>query len=243
MSQRRTYRLIPCRPVLGYQSCLRRAHLMITLLNEGQWALFSMVLVAIVIALSFHEFGHAWTARCFGDDTAERAGRLTLNPVAHIDPVGLLMVVFVGFGYARPVPIDPRKFTSRYADLLVAAAGPGMNLLLAVVAINGYVLMIQFGWLSLTQEDPWIFCKYFTILNLLLMLFNLLPIGALDGHYILPYFLPRSWAQRYRYYNQRYGNLLLLGLIGLSILGVPVVSTLFSLANTMMLWIVVVPVG
>ena len=194
---------------------------MITLLNEGQWALFSMVLVAIVIALSFHEFGHAWTARCFGADTAERAGRLTL----------------------KPVPIDPRKFTSRYADLLVAAAGPGMNLLLAVVAINGYVLMIQFGWLSLTQEDPWIFCKYFTILNLLLMLFYLLPIGALDGHYILPYFLPRSWAQRYRYYNQRYGNLLLLGLIGLSILGVPVVSTLFSLANTMMLWIVVVPVG
>ncbi|HIN16354.1 MAG TPA: site-2 protease family protein [Gammaproteobacteria bacterium] len=243
MSQRRTYRLIPCRAVLGYQSRLRRARLMITLLNEGQWALFSMVLVAIVIALSFHEFGHAWTARFFGDDTAERAGRLTLNPVAHIDPVGLLMVVFVGFGYARPVPIDPRKFTSSYADLLVAAAGPGMNLLLAVVAINGYVLMIQFGWLSITQEDPWIFCKYFTILNLLLMLFNLLPIGALDGHYILPYFLPRSWAQRYRYYNQRYGNLLLLGLIGLSILGVPVVSTLFSLANTMMLWIVVVPVG
>ena len=243
MSQRRTYRLISCRPVLGYQSRLRRAHLMITLLNEGQWALFSMVLVAIVIALSFHEFGHAWTARCFGDDTAERAGRLTLNPVAHIDPVGLLMVVFVGFGYAKPVPIDPRKFTSRYADLLVSAAGPGMILLLAGVAINGYVLMIQFGWLSLTQEDPWIFCKYFTILNLLLMLFNLLPIGALDGHYILPYFLPRSWAQRYRYYNQRYGNLLLLGLIGLSILGVPVVSTLFSLANTMMLWIVVVPVG
>jgi len=97
--------------------------------------------------------------------------------------------------------------------------------------------------LSGSQEGPWVFCLYFTVLNLLLMLFNLLPIGALDGHYILPYFLPRSWAQRYRYYNQRYGNLLLLGLIGLSILGVPVVSTLFSLAQTMVPWIMVVPVG
>ena len=163
--------------------------------------------------------------------------------MAHIDPVGLLMVVFVGFGYAKPVPTDPRKFTSRYADLLVSAAGPGMNLLLAVVAINGYFLMIKFGWLSGSQEGPWVFCLYFTVLNLLLMLFNLLPIGALDGHYILPYFLPQSWAQRYRYYNQRYGNLLLLGLIGLSILGVPVVSTLFSLAQTMVSWIMVVPVG
>ena len=216
---------------------------MINLLSQGHWALFSMLLVAIVIALSFHEFGHAWTARCFGDDTAERAGRLTLNPIAHIDPVGLLMVVLVGFGYARPVPTDPRKFTSRYADLLVSAAGPGMNLLLAVVAINSYFLMIEFGWLSASQDGPWVFCLYFTVLNLLLMLFNLLPIGALDGHYILPYFLPRHWAQRYRYYNQRYGNLLLLGLIGLSLLGVPVVSTLFSLAQKMMSWIMVVPVG
>ena len=106
--------------------------------------------------------------------------------MAHIDPVGLLMVVLVGFGYAKPVPPDPRKFTSRYADLLVSAAGPAMNLLLAVVAINGYFLMIEFEWLSGSQAGPRVFCLYFTVLNLLLMLFNLLPIGALDGHYILP---------------------------------------------------------
>ena len=69
----------------------------------------------------------------FGDDTAKRAGRLTINPLAHIDPVGLMMVIFVGFGYARPVPTDPRLFRSRYAELVVAAAGPLMNLLLAVI--------------------------------------------------------------------------------------------------------------
>ena len=112
------------------------AKLMIQLFYQGQWVLFCIILAALLVSLSFHEFGHAWVAKQFGDDTAERAGRLTINPRAHIDPMGLLMVVIVGVGYAKPVPTDPRRFTSRYADLLVAAAGPGMNLLLAIVTIN-----------------------------------------------------------------------------------------------------------
>ena len=85
---------------------------MIQLLYQGQYVLFLLILVALVISLSFHEFGHAYVAKRFGDDTAERAGRLTINPLAHIDPMGLLMVVFVGFGYAKPVPTNPRNFTS-----------------------------------------------------------------------------------------------------------------------------------
>ena len=203
--------------------------------------LFAMVLAAIIVSLSFHEFGHAWTAWCFGDDTAQRAGRLTLNPLAHIDPLGLLMVVFVGFGYARPVPTNPSKFRSRYADLLVSAAGPAMNLLLAVVTINSYVLAIQFGWLSIDQQGPQTFCYLLTLINMLLMLFNLLPVGALDGHYILPYFLPRRWANWYRYYNSRYGNLLLLALILLEVLpvGVPVFSTLMNVSKAMIGWIII----
>ncbi|MEC8961299.1 MAG: site-2 protease family protein, partial [Pseudomonadota bacterium] len=80
---------------------------MIQLLYQGQWLLFCVILVALLISLSFHEFGHAWVAKRFGDDTAQRAGRLTLNPISHIDPMGLMMVVFVGFGYAKPVPTDP----------------------------------------------------------------------------------------------------------------------------------------
>ncbi len=80
---------------------------MLVLLNQGHWVLFAMVLAAIIVSLSFHEFGHAWTAWCFGDDTAQRAGRLTLNPLAHIDPLGLLMVAFGGFGYARTVQKNP----------------------------------------------------------------------------------------------------------------------------------------
>ena len=88
---------------------------MISLLSDGEWVLFGVILVALMISLSFHELGHAFTALRFGDDTARRAGRLTVNPVAHIDPLGLLMVVFVGFGYAKPVPTNPRLFNSRCA--------------------------------------------------------------------------------------------------------------------------------
>jgi len=118
---------------------------MIQKLVAGQWLEFSIILGAILLSLSFHEFGHAWVAKRFGDDTAQRAGRLTLNPISHIDPMGLMMVVFVGFGWAKPVPTDPRNFTSRYADMLVAAAGPAMNLLLAVIVVNVLVQVWPVG--------------------------------------------------------------------------------------------------
>ena len=153
---------------------------MIPLLAQGQWVLFIVILVALVVSLSFHEFGHAFVALRFGDDTARRAGRLTINPLAHIDPMGLLMVVFIGFGYAKPVPTDPRRFTSRYADLLVAAAGPAMNLLLAIISINAYLILLDWGWVDLSSPGPRLFFIYLAQINLLLMMFNLLPIGALD---------------------------------------------------------------
>ena len=204
---------------------------MIHLLQQGEWVLFAVIIAALVISLSFHEFGHAWVAKRFGDDTAERAGRLTINPRAHIDPMGLLMVVIVGFGYAKPVPTDPRRFTSRYADLLVAAAGPGMNLLLAVVTINFYVLGLKIGWTFFQQPGPYFFFSYLALINLLLMVFNLLPIGVLDGHYILPYFLPRRLASLYRYYNHHYGNWLLLSLVLLSVFGVPVFQSILGISR------------
>ena len=207
---------------------------MIHLLQQGEWVLFAVIIAALVISLSFHEFGHAWVAKRFGDDTAERAGRLTINPRAHIDPMGLLMVVIVGFGYAKPVPTDPRRFTSRYADLLVAAAGPGMNLLLAVVTINFYVLGLKIGWTLFQQPGPYFFFSYLALINLLLMVFNLLPIGVLDGHYILPYFLPRRLASLYRYYNHHYGNWLLLSLVLLSVFGVPVFQSILGISRAIL---------
>ncbi|MDP7218259.1 MAG: site-2 protease family protein [Arenicellales bacterium] len=206
---------------------------MIQLLYQGQWFLFCVILSALVVSLSCHEFGHAWVARRCGDNTAQRAGRLTLNPLAHIDPMGLLMVMIVGFGYAKPVPTDPRRFTSRYAELLVAAAGPAMNFVLALVAVNIYLQGLRFGWYGPFDVLPQSLV-FVARINLLLMVFNLLPIGALDGHYILPYFLPRGLSQRYRYFNARYGNLVLLALIGLAVLGVPVLAGVWRVSDALL---------
>jgi Zn-dependent protease len=207
---------------------------MIQLLFNGQAALFFLIVIALTISLSFHEFGHAATAKWFGDDTAQRMGRLTLNPLAHIDPMGLLMVVFVGFGWAKPVPTNPNNFNSRWADFFVSAAGPGMNLLVAFVAVNFYSAGIQLGWEFLATVGARLFFFYLATINLILMIFNLIPLGALDGHYILPYFLSPRAAASYRDFNDRYGNMALMGLVLLSFAGVPVFRAIFRLGSSLL---------
>jgi Zn-dependent protease len=207
---------------------------MIQLILQGQVALFLLITIALVISLSFHEYGHALSAKLFGDDTAEKAGRLTLNPIAHIDPMGLLMVMIIGFGYAKPVPTDPRNYRSRWASLVVAAAGPGMNLLLAALSINVYLLGVGWGWEVFSGDGPRFFFNFLALINLLLMLFNLLPIGPLDGHYIMPYLLPLQWARRYLVFNARYGSLLLLSLVALSLVGVPIFSYVRQLGEAIL---------
>ncbi len=195
---------------------------MIELLLNQQYLVFVLIIIALIVSLTFHEYGHGIVAKWFGDNTALNAGRLTLNPVAHIDPFGLLMVIFIGFGYAKPVPTNPANYRSRWAVLLVAAAGPGANLLVASVSINLYVAGLMAGVGILQGPGPEFFFTYLALINLLLMLFNLLPVGPLDGHYILPYFLSRPLAFRYLQLNQRYGVYALLALIGLNFIGIPV---------------------
>ena len=211
---------------------------MINLLFSGQYALFFLIVIALVISLSVHEFGHAAVAYLFGDDTAQRAGRLTLNPLAHVDPLGLLMVVMVGFGFAKPVPVDERRFRSRWAGLAVSAAGPAMNLLLAVLAINAYFFAYQLGYLTGPGERT--FFLYLTMINLVLMVFNLIPLGSLDGHHILPYFLSRRLAWSYIQFNARYGNMVLIGLMLLSMVGIPVFGYVMWVGQSLMPWIVFV---
>lgn len=210
---------------------------MIALVYQGQYLLFALLLSALVLSLSCHEFGHAYVAKLCGDDTAQRAGRLTLNPIAHIDLMGLAMVVLVGFGYAKPVPTDPRNYRFRRADLWIAAAGPGMNLLLAVLAQNFFLAMrgAEVGFFF--QSGAEIFFALLVQVNLLLMLFNLIPLGPLDGHYILPHLLPERAALAYRHYNARYGVWVLLGLIVVGLLGVPVFSTLMAFSAALVPWI------
>ncbi len=213
---------------------------MISMLYNGQIPLFLLIVSALVISLSFHEWGHAFAAKMFGDDTAQRAGRLTLNPLAHIDPMGLLMVVIVGFGWAKPVPTNPRNFTSRWADLVVAAAGPGMNLIIAFIGINAYISGLRLGVELMQGAEIRTFFFYLTTINLVLMIFNLIPLGALDGHYILPYFLGPRAAATYVRFNAQYGNYALFGLMLLSYAGFPVFRFIFQTGQAILPYLVVV---
>ena len=203
---------------------------MVSLLLQGQILLFALVTVALIVSLTFHEYAHAAVAKLSGDSTAELAGRLTLNPLPHIDPMGLLMLVLVGIGYAKPVPVDPRYLRSPRADLWIAAAGPVMNLLLAAVVWNGFLALRGAGVGFVFLPGPQTFVLLLVRINLLLMLFNLIPLGPLDGHWILPHLLPAAGARWYRYYNARFGSYALFGLILLSFAGVPVFRTLMAIA-------------
>lgn len=209
---------------------------MLPLLLNGQVLLFGIMLVAIIISLSLHEFGHAKAASLLGDQTAARQGRLTINPTAHIDPIGLLMVTMIGFGYAKPVPFNPRNVKQKWGGAAIAAAGPLMNLLIAIVAVNILSWGLQSDAVELNEAQ----ITALTILaniNLLLMLFNLIPLGPLDGHYIMSWFLPSKAKYQYDNFNARYGTHAFLGLILLSLIGVPVFRFLMSFSAALVPYI------
>lgn len=141
------------------------------------------------------------------------------------------MVIMVGFGYAKPVPTNPRNFNSKWATLGVAAAGPFMNLLIAFVVLNVFALGLKFGWSFMQSYSMVQFVGIVSTINLILMMFNLIPLGPLDGHYILPYFLPTKLAVLYERYNAQYGFYALLGLMMLSLSGVPIFSAVWDFAQ------------
>ena len=178
-----------------------------------------LVLLAfsLVFALSFHEFAHAYVADRFGDPTARMAGRLTVNPMVHLDVFGSLMVLVAGFGYAKPVPVNPRNFRHPRADAFVAAAGPLMNLILGIVGV-GLIHFFHFtGWLYWEGFPLVKFLTLFILINFNLCLFNLIPLGPLDGSYVLSGFLRREMKWKYEEWNARFGYQALLGLVLLSV--------------------------
>ena len=172
----------------------------------------------LIFALTFHEFGHAYTAHLCGDDTAKAAGRMSLNPLVHLDLFGSLMVLIVGFGYARPVPVNPNNYRVRNADFYIASAGPLMNLLLGIIGTFLYGILAQ-NSITILAGVPLLFLlKLFIIINFNLFLFNLIPLGPLDGNSVFPHFLPPNLRIRYQHWNFRYGSYALIGLVLLSIL-------------------------
>ncbi len=210
---------------------------MLSLLQQGQFAVFAIILFAIIFSLTCHEFGHAASARLLGDDTAERAGRLTLNPIAHIDPMGLLMVVMLGFGYAKPVPVHPGKLRKSWGHAAVSFAGPAMNLLLAIVSVNLLVWGEANNSATLGSDGAQLILIFLAQINLLLMLFNLIPLGPLDGHYIMEWLLPPRLSHKYSQLNRAYGSWLFIGLIVLSIMGIPIFRSLMSLSQAILPYI------
>ena len=175
----------------------------------------------LLLALTVHEYFHGFIAYRMGDPTAKFAGRLTFNPLKHIDPIGLIAFLLFRFGWAKPVPVNPYNFYDyKKGMVLTSIAGPGSNFLLAF--ISGMIIRIAGPSLATPALLPLaIMLRLSLFYNLILCAFNLIPIPPLDGSNVLFYFLPDRYAY-IRYQLERYGFLILVGLILLNNIGIPV---------------------
>lgn len=199
--------------------------------------------IILVIAFTAHEFAHAATADWFGDGTPRANGRLTLNPLVHLDPLGSLLILVTGFGWARPVPINPYALERRnpYAPMWVALAGPASNLLLAVLAAVPFQLglITPFGPAGRIFPTLSQFMVEFIFLNLILLLFNLIPVFPLDGEKVLTYLLPPSSRGTLEQLRP-YGPMILMLLIfvgpwlGLDILGLVIGRPVLALSSLLL---------
>jgi Zn-dependent protease len=200
-------------------------------------------IITLLISFTFHEFAHAWTATKFGDDTPRLYGRLTLNPIAHLDIMGSLMLIFAGFGWAKPVPVNPRKLRqhSSAALMFVAVSGPLSNFLLAVLA----AIPLRFSWVTPAAPKvdifptPYQFLLYFLFTNLGLMVFNMIPLPPLDGEAILEFLLPPAWEEQWETIKP-YGPYILLGsfilgpMIGFNLVDVLISPLVTRMANILL---------
>ena len=172
-------------------------------------------LLAVLLAITLHELAHGYVAYCLGDNTAKAAGRLTLNPLAHLDPIGALMMLIAGFGWAKPVPVNPFFFKGNRTTgmMLVSLAGPLVNLIVAYIAYLIFVLGNGFFDNAFMN----LFLRTCVTLNIYLAVFNLIPIPPLDGSKILAGFLPKQTAFKFLSTMEQYGFLILMALIFLNI--------------------------
>jgi len=203
------------------------------MLDLSSSVLISRILT-LLIAFTIHEYTHARMAMLFGDDTPRLAGRLTLNPLSHLDPIGTLLLILFGFGWAKPVPINPDviRQKSKAGVMLVSIAGPFSNFLMAVLgALPLRYLGVSPYASSTTAVFPTLgeFLVEFVFLNLTLWLFNLLPFAPLDGEKVLEFLLPES-VQPALARMRPYGLFILLALIYITpLLGFDLFNTLIGI--------------
>jgi Zn-dependent protease len=200
----------------------------------GAIQMLLLMIPGLLLAVTVHEVAHGWVADRLGDSTARLAGRLTLNPLPHIDPLGAIAFVLAGFGWARPVPVDARNLRRPIRDMAwVAAAGPLSNFVTAFLGLVLLVLVSQFVSSPFVARPVAGMLRYVYTFNLGLAIFNLIPLPPLDGGHFLPYFLPRrSWPLLVRL--QQYGPLILLLLV-FSGATRYIVGPLFGFANALYL--------
>ncbi|MBU0549826.1 MAG: site-2 protease family protein [Candidatus Omnitrophica bacterium] len=188
------------------------------------------ILIAVILyTITIHEYSHGWMAHKLGDNTAYLAGRLTLNPISHLDLVGTLMFIFLHFGYAKPVPVNAMNFKNPKKDMmLVGIAGPFSNLISALGF--GFIFRILSGNEIILSNPNYFFVLQLLaaaiILNLAIAVFNILPIFPLDGSHILKGLLPAELAYKYNLYNRQF-MFILIAIIAISIIaGIPILGFL-----------------
>lgn len=191
------------------------------LINYGDFRIamivFLLTVPSMLIALTFHEVAHGFVAYKCGDPTAKYMGRLTLNPIKHLDPIGTLLMLVVGYGWARPVPVNSRYFKKPRRDMaLTALAGPVTNLLLGFVGVVLYCLVayyngaeILLGTATPLVQACYLFTYYFAMLNLVFAVFNMIPLPPFDGSRIFLVFLP----PKYYFGIMKYERYILLGML------------------------------